>query len=285
MKCWSRDLWFATHQCPWCRKTHTQWFTCKRSICSSCSKPRVDKRTNNTIARLPTNIAYIHVTFTLPEELRDFWLIYRDHWILSILFNHVHAIIRSVFEKHFGCKPWIFSIIHTLWSAVNRNPHIHCVVTCWWINIDDQWNQSWIDIKSNYIPYTLFNATWRPCIGKECNHCFVPTTLHHITSHTPRRYDYCYYSWTIHLAQRNICDSGWSLFIFCDTWTKNITNWHRISMACNQSSCMIVDVWWSPTSLFGSSQKHEIVMPPLQSVNHPSTPPQLHNEKQPDMPV
>jgi len=173
MLCWSHDLGFATYKCPNCDAVHTQSFTCKRPICSSCSKPRCDKRINHMSTWLPSNINYLHLTFTLPEELRNFWLKYRKYWVLSVLFNQVHAIIIEFFEKHFWCKPWIFSIIHTFGSAVNRNPHIHCIVTLWWIKINDSWEFSWIDIEGKYISYKHFKSKRRTCIIKQCRKCLM----------------------------------------------------------------------------------------------------------------
>lgn len=181
MKCWSRDLWFAIYQCSWCHKTHTQCFTCKRPICSSCSKPRIDKLINWMSARLPTNISYFHLTFTLPIEIRDLRLQYRDYWSLSILFDQVHSIIIDFFEERFWCKPWIFSIIHTFWSAVNWNPHIHCILTCWGIKSDDQSNQTRIDIEWKYISYKCFVSRRRTRIIKECREL--------IHRHDPDSYD------------------------------------------------------------------------------------------------
>lgn len=181
MKCWSRDLWFATYQCRGCKKTHILYFTCKRSVCSSCSKPRIDKWINDMSLWLPTNISYFHFTFTLPIELRDLWLKYREYWSLSILFDQVHAIIIKFFQERFWCKPWIFSIIHTFWSAVNRNPHIHCVLTCWWITTDDQWNESRIDIEGKYISYKSFVSRRRTCVIKECRKL--------VATHDPASYD------------------------------------------------------------------------------------------------
>lgn len=180
--CWSKSLWFATHQCPGCQKVHNQCFTCKRPICSSCSKPRCDKLINGMCKRLPTNIKYIHLTFSLPEELRDFWLMYRKFWVLNILFNQVHAIVLDFFTERFWCKPWIFSVIHTFWSAVNRNPHIHCVITLWWIKEDDDWNFSRLDIDWAYISYKYFKKVRRACIVKECRDC--------LRTNDPSRYDY-----------------------------------------------------------------------------------------------
>jgi len=166
-KCQSKALWFSVYECPWCHKKHTLCFTCKRPICSTCSKPRCDRRVNKMWERLPTNVKYLHLTFTLPEELRDFRIKYRKHWVLDILFQQITALLINFFKEKFHCKPWIFSIIHTFWSAVNRNPHIHCIVTLWGIKQTEKWPER-IDIEGKYIPYKCLKKTWRACIAKQC---------------------------------------------------------------------------------------------------------------------
>jgi len=159
-------LGFATF---WCKECWTQkiiHFTCKRRFCSSCSKPLCDKRVNNVRKRLPTNISYMHITFTLPEELRDFWLKYRDIWVLSVIFQVAQQLIKDFFLKRFKCEPWIFSVIHTFWSSVNRNPHLHFIVTLWGIYNDSDWNKQWKDVEGKYISFGAIKNQRRAFIIK-----------------------------------------------------------------------------------------------------------------------
>jgi len=129
IKCKSWELGYATYECPCCWERQIVCFTCKRKFCSSCSKPLCDRFINRIRERLPTNISYIHITFTLPEELRDFWIKYRNTWALNIIFQEAAKMIKEYLYEKFGIKPGIFSMIHTFWSHVNRNPHLHLVCT------------------------------------------------------------------------------------------------------------------------------------------------------------
>jgi len=162
-KCKSQELWFSTFSCPDCNTKKYFFFTCKRRICSSCSKPLCDKRMNGMSERLPTNIPYLHITFTLPEELRDLRLKYRKHNALAIIFKQAQEIIKDIFLKRFGCEPWIFSVIHTFWSYVNRNPHLHFITTLWGIDCD--WER--ISTKGEYISYKSINKQRRARIISE----------------------------------------------------------------------------------------------------------------------
>jgi len=55
--------------------------------------------------RLPMNVHYIHITFSLPEEIRDIWLKYRHTGILNIIFQEAHNIIKNFFMERFGIVP------------------------------------------------------------------------------------------------------------------------------------------------------------------------------------
>jgi len=167
MKCMTKDLWFATFLCENCEYTKQVAFTCKRWFCSSCSKPLADKFTNNLTSRLPLGINYIHITFTLPEELRDLRLQYRHLWILSFIFQVSSQVIISYFKKQFGITPGIFSMIHTFGSYVNRNPHIHMVCTLWWLLSHTSGEYERISLKWRYLSYRSVKSKRRAELCKK----------------------------------------------------------------------------------------------------------------------
>jgi Putative transposase/Transposase zinc-binding domain len=164
MKCNSWKLWFATFICKDCWMKKVISFMCHMRCCSTCSKALCDKRINGIRLRLPTHIAYIHITRTLPAELRDFWLQFRWDKALSILFNKAHEIIIRFFQSRFWCIPWVFSILHTFGSYINRNPHLHMVVSLGGLWEDEQR----INIKDQYIIYHQIKQQRRALVIKEC---------------------------------------------------------------------------------------------------------------------
>lgn len=54
--------------------------------------------------------------------------------------------IEYFFVKKYKCKPGILSVIHSFWAKLNRNPHVHLILTAWWI-------QNHIFKKADFIPY------------------------------------------------------------------------------------------------------------------------------------
>lgn len=126
-------------------------FSCKSRFCNSCSKPASDKWLNNIVARRPKWLLYHHFTFTIPTTLRIFFKTYR--WALDILIQTAARSITYFCEKHKKCKPWIIAVIHTFWARLNRNTHIHIVLTAWWITKD------WKYKKIDYFPYKPIKAS------------------------------------------------------------------------------------------------------------------------------
>lgn len=147
LKCKTSQLWFVSHKCNQCWDIKHIYFSCKSRFCNSCGKRASDLRMNTLTSRWPRWLHYYHLAFTIPEELRPFFK--RHRTTLQLLPKVAYDSILYSFRKY-HCKPWVLSVIHTFWSQLNRNPHVHCIVTSWWIN------PHWVyqNIR-DFIPYLL----------------------------------------------------------------------------------------------------------------------------------
>jgi hypothetical protein len=163
MKCNTKELGYATYVCKTCDYTKRVYFACHTRLCTRCSKAMCDKRVNSIRSWLPMHIQYIHITWTLPEELRDFWLAFRHHKAFNILFDQAHSIILGYFEKNFSIVPWVFSILHTFGSYINWNPHIHMIVSLGGIDYDERKTIKW-----KYIHFGSIVSQRRYHVVKEC---------------------------------------------------------------------------------------------------------------------
>lgn len=163
MKCNTKQLWYATYVCKTCDYSKHVCFTCHMRLCSTCSKALCDKRVNNISSRLPMHIQYIHITRTLPAELRDFWISFRYHKAFNILFTQAQDIVIRYFQKNFHIIPWVFSILHTFGSYINRNPHIHMIVTLGGVDYDER-----KCIKWKYISFGWMVSQRKRLVIKAC---------------------------------------------------------------------------------------------------------------------
>jgi len=153
LKCWTWELWFFTLLCPNCWHQKHINMTCKCRLCPSCGKPLADKWLNNIYSRLPQQLKYYHVTFTIPGKLWNFFLRYRNKWAINLLFSACRHTLLSFFMSKFNCIPWIISVNHTFWSDLKWNVHIHVLITAWWISFSS--DKIRIDVSDKFFSYDL----------------------------------------------------------------------------------------------------------------------------------
>lgn len=148
LKCRTDKLGFVSHKCNQCWDIKHIYFSCKSRFCNSCGKRASDLRMNTLTSRWPRWLSYYHLAFTIPEELRPFFKRHRS--TLHLLPKVANDSLQYMFQHKYNLKPWILSVIHTFWSQLNRNPHVHCIVTSWWIH--PHWFYQQI---RDFIPYLL----------------------------------------------------------------------------------------------------------------------------------
>ena len=147
INCGSKELWFATFKCDDCWETKHIPFTCKSRFCNSCWKPQSDLWLNRLLSRRPKWLQYYHLAFTIPEELRPFFKKHRK--ALKLLPKVASQSMLYFFESKHKSVPWILSVIHSFGAKLNWNPHVHLIVTAWWIQ------KNWHFKHINFIPYQL----------------------------------------------------------------------------------------------------------------------------------
>jgi hypothetical protein len=76
------------------------------------------------------NCKHRHMVFTIPKELRPYFL--QNYKLLDLLFKAVEDTIHFYFynrAKSKKFKPGIVLVLHTFGRDLKWNPHIHCLVT------------------------------------------------------------------------------------------------------------------------------------------------------------
>jgi len=83
------------------------------------------------------NVPYVHITFTLPKELRG--LARRNEkQIYSILFKSAWHSVDKI-GKEIGAELGMISVLHTWGSDLKYHPHVHCLVTFGGLNTKSNW--------------------------------------------------------------------------------------------------------------------------------------------------
>lgn len=115
--------------CPHCGKLKLVPFRCKSRFCPSCGNMYNLKRSFNMSCKLVSSV-HRHCVFTIPEELRIFFL--NDRSLLGCLFHAVKDVLLRMFSKINKTEnftPGFICVLHTFGRDLKWNPHIHALIS------------------------------------------------------------------------------------------------------------------------------------------------------------
>lgn len=150
LKCKTFKLGYTMYECEHCDNYLIVPHTCKSRFCSSCGvkygKARVIEASSKCM-----KTKHRHLVFTIPEELRSYFL--ADRTMLNLLFEAVNETITWIWNnpgyrnKQSKCSvnkrhkkvyrttsdaclvPGYISVIHAFGRDLKWNPHIHVLIT------------------------------------------------------------------------------------------------------------------------------------------------------------
>ena len=111
--------------CPHCGEMKFVPFRCKSRFCPSCGNKYNQMRSLYMSSKLIA-CTHRHCVFTIPEELRHFFL--EDRNLLNLLFHSVQEVVLRMFSKISKSEnftPGFICVLHTFGRDLKWNPHIH----------------------------------------------------------------------------------------------------------------------------------------------------------------
>lgn len=127
--------------------------SCKSRFCNACGKVATDNWLSKACADFP-NVRYVHVTFTVPSELRELFLTQPE--TRKILFEITSQIVLG-WCKDRGWKPAITAVLHTFGRDLKFHPHLHMLVSAGGLDIETE--SKWVDCS--YLPENMLKIRWR----------------------------------------------------------------------------------------------------------------------------
>ena len=175
ISCQDPSMGHAIYQCSHCNKFFCVPFTCKSRFCNTCAiKYQMDRALE--ISSKLIKCKHRHVVFTIPEQLRPYFL--NDRNLLNVLFKSATDCIMFHFKKRAPLKnyiPGIVSVLHTFGTDLKWNPHIHCLVTEGASsNIKDCPPEN-IWISFTHFDYQGFRKSFQYCLLKSMKEYLVNT--------------------------------------------------------------------------------------------------------------
>lgn len=158
IKCGDPTMGHALYYCEHCNKFKHVAFTCKSRFCNSCGAKYTQDRAESITSKL-VRCTHRHIVFTIPEELRIFFL--RDRNLLNLIFKaSANTILEYFFKlnKSENFKPGFISTMHTFGRDLKWNPHVHMLLT------EGASGNKTIWRKIKYIPFNMLRKRWQATI-------------------------------------------------------------------------------------------------------------------------
>jgi hypothetical protein len=155
IKCGDPSMGHAIYHCDHCNSIKHVYFTCKSRFCNSCGSKYIQDRANSISSKL-INCKHRHIVFTIPMELRIFFI--RNRKLLNLLFEASSKTILSwCFEqnKSENFKPGFISTLHTFGRDLKWNPHIHMIITEGASGTKTIWK------KISHFPFNMLRKKWQ----------------------------------------------------------------------------------------------------------------------------
>ena len=156
--CGDPSMGHALYFCEHCNKFKHVAFTCKSRFCNSCGAKYTQDRAESITSKL-VRCTHRHIVFTIPKELRTYFL--RDRKLLNLLFNACADTIFKYFfklNKSENFKPGFISTMHTFGRDLKWNPHIHMLLT------EGASGNKTIWRKVKHIPFSMLRKRWQATI-------------------------------------------------------------------------------------------------------------------------
>ena len=146
---------YSVYGCVHCHILTYVPFTCKSRFCNCCGALYSSNRAKSIKSKL-YKCNHRHVIFTIPEELRIYFL--NDRKLLNTLFTASSETLLSWFaeqqkSKHFS--PGIVCALHTFGRDLKWNPHIHMLVSEGAFSRNSEWR------TFSHIPFEMLRKRWQ----------------------------------------------------------------------------------------------------------------------------
>lgn len=129
LNCGDPSFGGAMYGCTKCGHLKYVPFRCHSRFCPTCGNMySIDRTLAMSSKLIYTN--HRHCVFTIPEELRHFFLENRS--LLNCLFSAVQSVVLRMFHKlnkSENFTPGFICVLHTFGRSLGWNPHIHCLLS------------------------------------------------------------------------------------------------------------------------------------------------------------
>lgn len=158
LHCGDTSRGYALFYCPDCSRFRAVPFRCKSRFCNTCGVAYQQDRALSIESKL-IRCSHRHVVFTIPQELRIFFL--QNRSLLHLLFQAASSVILSMFarlNRQQLYTPGVVAVLHTFGRDLKWNPHIHMLVTEGGSGQSNPWR------PVTFFPYIQLRKAWQAAL-------------------------------------------------------------------------------------------------------------------------
>lgn len=128
LRCRTAALGGQVYRCD-CGHLEHRYHSCNDRHCPLCGQADADEWLRRQSARLLLPVPYFLVTFTVPEQLREFLRAHPELG-LGLLFSSAAGAMQDLAgnPRHLGAQLGMLGVLHTWSRTLAYHPHIHFLV-------------------------------------------------------------------------------------------------------------------------------------------------------------
>jgi hypothetical protein len=192
-RCRTAALGGHLDECTRCGHRAISYNSCRNRHCPKCQTAARDRWIAARRAELlPTR--YVHVVFTLPQELAPLAL-QNPQLVYDLLFRASAETLLEVAgdPRHLGAQIGFFSVLHTWNQKLGLHPHVHCVIPAGGLSPD---RTRWIPSRSTFfLPVPVLSRLFRGKFVAALQSAFREDRLRFDGSLAPLAYPKTFAAW------------------------------------------------------------------------------------------
>ncbi|MGC1645982.1 MAG: IS91 family transposase [Candidatus Sulfotelmatobacter sp.] len=192
-RCRTAALGGHLDQCTRCGHRALSYNSCRNRHCPKCQTAARDRWIAARRAEL-LPARYVHVVFTLPQELAPLAL-QNQKLVYDLLFRASAETLLEVARdpRHLGAEIGFFSVLHTWNQKLGLHPHVHCVIPAGGLSPD---RTHWIPSRSAFfLPVLVLSRVFRGKFVAALQSAFRKDRLGFYGSLAPLAYPKTFAAW------------------------------------------------------------------------------------------
>jgi hypothetical protein len=158
--CRTAALGAHLERCDRCSYETVAYDSCRNRHCPKCQSSARDRWLLKQAASL-LPVPYVHVVFTVPEQL-SLLALRNQRLFYALLFRAASESLLEIAAdpRHLGARIGILAVLHTWSQNLQHHPHLHCLVPAGGLAFD---NSRWMATKRHgfFLPVRVLSRMFR----------------------------------------------------------------------------------------------------------------------------